>query len=421
MRTKRQKRRYRKTRRGGSLKTRVETNPYFIRSGQDINKFKTEQDLLAEHIRLRRLKKISDLKDFISEQDITGNDYVETAEKRKAFNMEKNREEGIQATLGRKEASNLQRSQAFFQSKIAEAEKRQKAEEPSREEVPEESRKSGLPKAESKDTGPQGQTASEMVDDINRLKYIKIKNIVIGNDVTSYEADKRTIKDIIQFAYSSDYFKGSNIPKILDNFINGCNTISRILNERAEPLKVRGDQYLKVVCPGDSPYKVMRYLRLNRLCPNCKFISFPMSNTVSIGDEDNVNYLNPILPDDLKGTVFMDYFKRGSTYAAILNTYKHKFYEGKISVREYDLLDVSDGIDVTNPDPTFFINIQKYFDVGTLVYLMESEGSNTRCIRKTIMADDNPYTIGVEEFDDFGCVFFVFMACFYNKYKGYFK
>lgn len=51
---------------------------------------------------------------------------------------------------------------------------------------------------------------------------------------------------------------------------------------------------------------------------------------------------------------------------------------------------------------------------------MESEGSNTRCIRKTIMADDNPYTIGVE-FDDFGCVFFVFMACFYNKYKGYFK
>ena len=47
--------------------------------------------------------------------------------------------------------------------------------------------------------------------------------------------------------------------------------------------------------------------------------------------------------------------------------------------------------------------------------------SNTRCIRKTIMAADNPYTIGVEEFDDFGCVFFVFMACFYNKYKGYFK
>jgi hypothetical protein len=270
---------------------------------------------------------------------------------------------------------------------------------------------------------PYNLSSSEMVEQINHGKLYKIKNIVIGNDVTSYEADKSTINDIIDYAYHSDYFTG-DIPKILDNFINGCNTISRILNDKARLLKGRAgtNKYLKVVCPGDSPSKVVRYLRLNHLCPNCKFISFPMSNTVSIDNDENVKYLNPILPDDLIGTFVMDYFTtRGSTYIAILETYKHKLRTGKIPKKVYEMLGISDGIDVENPEPNFFINIKEYFDGKTLRYLAESEDSNTRCIRKTIMAADNPYTIGVEEFDDFGCVFFVFMACFYNKYKAYFK
>ena len=106
-------------------------------------------------------------------------------------------------------------------------------------------------------------------------------------------------------------------------FIINCNNIANKLNSLAINNK------LYVLCPGDSPYKIIKYLEEINLCPNCIFISFPLSR--GIVTLQTYQYISNYLPDDLCNFVVLDYIESGYTLSMIYNSFLYKIKKNKIN------------------------------------------------------------------------------------------
>tara|TARA_B100000575_G_C23141380_1_gene664334 strand:+ start:4079 stop:5464 length:1386 start_codon:yes stop_codon:yes gene_type:complete len=135
----------------------------------------------------------------------------------------------------------------------------------------------------------------------------------------------------------------------LYEFYNGCHMIAEYLNtlakERETLMKKKNikmttnnrntsesNKYLYVICPGDSPAKIVLFIKSLNLCPKCEFIQFSLSgatehfiNYNEKKQEEIVNYVKSKLPNYDKKIVIMDFFSSSYGMTAITRAMKEKY------------------------------------------------------------------------------------------------
>lgn len=135
----------------------------------------------------------------------------------------------------------------------------------------------------------------------------------------------------------------------LYDFYNGCHLIAEYLNTlakeretlmRKKKIKMttnnrntsESNKYLYVICPGDSPAKIVLFIKSLNLCPKCEFIQFslsgasePFKNNKKKKQEEIVNYVKSKLPNYDKKIVIMDFIASSYGMTAITRAMKEKY------------------------------------------------------------------------------------------------
>ena len=182
----------------------------------------------------------------------------------------------------------------------------------------------------------------------------------------------------------------------IKQFVNGCLRIKKYLNKRA------GENKLTVIAPGDSPSKIVKFLEKTKSCPNCVFISFPISgiggsdgNKTEKDNQKIKEYIKTQLPKTLaiENTVFMDFINSGDTLQHIIISCKEKYkispviikkilYELDFSYHEMSTYFINKEIKLPPyKNKKYILNCRSFFN-GNIYYLMAAENTNTRCLPK---------------------------------------
>ena len=153
------------------------------------------------------------------------------------------------------------------------------------------------------------------VQELYGEQFEHAKILMEYNILTLTEEDRQILVYVAKRNYSPDFFND------LDDFNKGCETISKILNERSVPGKE-----IIVIAPGDSPSKIVRYLEILMKDVSCQFISFSLSNMFeNCNEEDAISYIASYIPDgNIENIILLDYIATGSTVRAFMNALIHK-------------------------------------------------------------------------------------------------
>lgn len=263
-------------------------------------------------------------------------------------------------------------------------------------------------------------------------KYKDKLNINIKNNI--YKLNKNEILKLIYIAYGMYILINK---KNIYIFIENCFLISTKLNMLSKNKK------LYVICPGDSPTKIVKFLQILNLCPNCIFINFPFSRGQY--NEKTFKYVANFIPDNFDNIIILDLIVSGETISVIYNSLKYKLEKNnKIKTKEnllnLELIGICFSNIILNIYPNFKYKImdnlnviyssfhlmnefvEHKFIINIADYWMDwdsfgiSEYYNSRCIMS------NPEHIKINEdvinsYDSFGCNFFVYLMIL--SYKNY--
>ena len=248
------------------------------------------------------------------------------------------------------------------------------------------------------------------------------------------------LTNLVTYAKTSVFFEkefDTTFLKCIDDFIIGTRLIAETLNQR-----FRGEE-LVVLVPGDSGAKICKYIQIMKLCPNCRFIEFPFSRSViEAKNKDKPEFnrfwkdLDIILPNiDLDNLILLDISVTGQSLITMLTlVYKRRIDEGKINKKNnakfeeirkelIENRDLYENYFEKNlplpriPEVRNIVNILFYFKETKCLEknIIHAEGSNTRC---QPLIDVDTLHKGERLFDQFGCDFFVYMACVFTRYRA---
>ena len=267
-------------------------------------------------------------------------------------------------------------------------------------------------------------------------KYLHIKNNLIQNGGSEnmiinalQNFNKFKIRDltdneifnIVKYAIDLRYFH--NILDEIPTFIDACYKIAKFLND---------NNIIHVIAPGDSPSKFIKFITHKKLCPQCKFITFSISNVGHPPDSDSQdieNYTNQFLQsiDDLDKTCIIDFISSGKTIDLLIKLLDRKFNSPVIIPENKNIIEkfkneleyiktvdkrlISYRCLEENKPKKHIIDIT-YFIFDHLNF-SEAEERNTRCEprnTKYITMDSSRDIIGI------GCDFFVYVTVLYDLY-----
>jgi hypothetical protein len=257
--------------------------------------------------------------------------------------------------------------------------------------------------------------------------FLKLKTPDFNFETLSQEEIIKIISHVYRCNYFNiDYYgtreKIYEMDDKLTNFIDGCTKIADIINRN-------GAQ--QVIAPGDSPYKVVKYIQLKKLCPDCNFIIFPISGVLYDEFNNNksiklFNFLDNYLPkDNLDKIMIIDYIYYGNTINAFIQYYnskRSKIYRPFTSKLQSELdiiisVDPEERIlidDTSMPKPIqHIINIGYFFNKITSNLMEFGETNNTRCLPK----NEEYEMLDISSFDAIGCLFFIYTAILYTINK----
>ena len=263
------------------------------------------------------------------------------------------------------------------------------------------------------------------------------KNIISLIQKDNYKLKDSKILELINLAYEMFLLEEKSD---IYRFIETCEYIAIKLNSLSEKNK------LYVICPGDSPVKIIRYLEQLNLCPNCKFINFPISRGVV--NDNSYNYISSYIPDDFCNIIILDLIDTGYTLTMIYNSLKTKIINNNkinndlnkkcleqigICFTNYIIklypnlknkinmeLNINRGIfpimeeNYCNFNYKYILNILDYWGWNRAGIFAYAENFNARCIvqneKHEILTDDLKNNINT-----FGCDFFVFLMVLCQK------
>jgi hypothetical protein len=169
------------------------------------------------------------------------------------------------------------------------------------------------------------------INDVDIRTYFKY--IILDEVLCPFIHDKF----IMEKYYNIIHTLFDHIEELINNIVNSLNNIK----------KERELENIKVIAPGDSPYKIVKIIQKLDLAPFCEFIQFPASKlgrTAGVLDmsEEQYNsmnqkkykYIEKKLPDDFNSVVFIDFIASASGIKNILEIYKKKLEEKKLTNTE---------------------------------------------------------------------------------------
>jgi hypothetical protein len=199
------------------------------------------------------------------------------------------------------------------------------------------------------------------------IEYIKL----LDQDTVKRYFTYIILEDILD-NYSYYEFPG----RIINNF-NNFNLYIEFLIKKINRIKTkRNIQKLIIVAPGDTPSKIIKFVKKLNLCPECEFISFPASGIKQTYDEEKekrkYEYIKNFLPDDIESVVLFDYIFSGSGLNSLINIYEKKFNDIHIDKSE---IITRMRQDVISRGGLYIIpiNISNHFN--------EAETYNLRCVQ----------------------------------------
>jgi hypothetical protein len=257
-----------------------------------------------------------------------------------------------------------------------------------------------------------------------KSKYLNLKKNILFNKNLQlggyYESD---YFEYLKFYYNnyqgsfansktntySDYLKYLEKKKSESVKINYTNLYFFEASERLEKCldfiyKKRNNKKLIVLCPGDSPYKFLRFFQLLSKCTFCDFISFPFSTPDKYDKEHTYEYLKEYIPDNYDNLVIMDSISKGTTIKMIIDSLKLKnetnknkpFYENNNLIIEEIEKELQQKI-IQNKnikyvifEPTkenfdcsknnYIINLYSYINLQLEDFLFAAERDFVRCV-----------------------------------------
>lgn len=281
-----------------------------------------------------------------------------------------------------------------------------------------------------------------------KKKYIKLKNYYEINKnynkfggMINFDNKNITIIDDYKLLTKEQYFelidfgyeKGFYWYDVPEHFIDGCDKLEKYLFELKNTKNVSS---LYILCPGDSPYKIIKYFEKLSFCKFCNFVSFPFSRPFSnsyqneYNPEITFNYLKNYIPNDFSNLIIMDSINIGKTIRMILDSMvikneqkqNSKFYNNnkKIINNMYELVN---GLKIKNEKNDYIIDLYNFMSTPYLEeYLFVSEMNGTRCVPTLkIHSVDNLEPT----FNNDDCNYFIEIMILskihYNWYKDYLK
>lgn len=277
-----------------------------------------------------------------------------------------------------------------------------------------------------------------------KTKYLKNKNHNQLNYLYNKIGGKSDIVDIPNDSMTKEqYFEIIRYgywPSIIHDFMRAIKPLEKdLINLKNK----KGVDKLYVICPGDSPYKIIKYFEELSICNFCKFVNFPFSRPHSLfkyikkeeGDykgriviplpktkdydpEQTYEYLKKYLPDDYSNLIFMDSIDMGMTILIILDALTKKnesninssYYEinKKIVEQMYNIIlnrKKSDDITFKLESNEYIINLYKYKGFLHLEdYLFNSEREFSRCVQSFPKHDEKYLK---KKFDSESCKYFI--------------
>ena len=259
------------------------------------------------------------------------------------------------------------------------------------------------------------------------------KRLVASNKLDITDSEIKSLLSYVKFQRIS----GDTLLDIV-NFNKGCMDIALWLNSVYTKSGTR--EKIPVVCPGDSPAKIVRFLQLSNLIDPSKFefISFSLSGMVdyyehynmtgsSCYDDDICEYIYRQLSDivNFDNLVIMDYVARGSSVFSIIDSILCKMKDITPNVRttlnkiyiEVKKLVVFRNINklgkTGSPVPRTYhvLNIENCLP-GSIGYIMEAERYNSRCVPSNNEYKNN---LQYDQQQDFNCNLFVYTTLLYNN------
>lgn len=252
-----------------------------------------------------------------------------------------------------------------------------------------------------------------------------------------YDLSEDKILELINLAYEMYLVEEKSD---IYRFIETCNYIALKLNNLSKNIK------LNVICPGDSPVKIIRYLEKLNLCPNCNFINFSLSR--SMVNENTYNYIGDFIPDNYCNIVILDLIDSGYTLTMIYNAMKDKISKNKKLNNEENKLclqqigicfsnyiikiypnlknKISDELKINRSiyqimdekycslNFKFLLNILDYWGWRKSGIFAWAENYNARCIVKNeehIKLNDD----FIKNINTFGCDFFIYLMILCKK------
>lgn len=226
------------------------------------------------------------------------------------------------------------------------------------------------------------------------------------------------------------------------DFNKGCEKIAKWLNSH---LTESQDKPIPVICPGDSPSKIIIFLEKSDLIDNkyFNFISFSLSGMVDyyehydiLQDSGNIEIQKYIANQiktypNLENLLVMDYIARGSSIYSIIDAIKYllpiikhsneekcneiirkivQIDNELISLLKYRYDNMFNSTKSPKPKTNDVINIANYFETN-ISYIMEAEKYNSRCLPSNDDYVEKEYS----KDEQFNCNFFVYLALLYNS------
>jgi hypothetical protein len=258
---------------------------------------------------------------------------------------------------------------------------------------------------------------------------------------TKLDASDSEIKSLLSFVKVNKI--SGNIISDLENFNNGCIRIANWLNDIYD--KSGSNEPIPVICPGDSPAKIVRFLQLSNLIDSSKFdfISFSLSGMgdfyasynikdSSCYDDELCSYIYDKISDitNFENLVIMDYIARGCSVYSIIDAILGKMKPIPLNIRNtldniyievqslvnYKGLNKlaklnSNSIPNSIPKTRNVLNIENLLS-GSIEYIMEAEKYNSRCL-----PSNNEYETNLQytEEEQFNCNLFVYISLLYNR------
>jgi hypothetical protein len=226
------------------------------------------------------------------------------------------------------------------------------------------------------------------------------------NDI-SFMLSCKKIEELIKYSIPTIYIH--SLEEICE-FVCGC------MKLRNNLINIYNKGITFIIAPGDSPIKIVKWLKMTSPDIPIKFISFPLSNLSCFENNIEINeYIKKNIEEcNIGNCMILDYVSKGITVNKILTILVEKLKsDEKLNiVSEYEN-EINHVLKKHNYcQEKYIIDISNYFDIKYMSQLIRSELYNNRGIKKLIKFEENePIFI---DYDMIGFkIFVLFARCYY--------